>query len=189
MTTITKRTSAWIQTYSGNTFHFNEPECKEIRISDIAHSLALQCRFGGHCKEFYSVAEHSVRVSRYIQKCPNTTPNDIMWGLLHDATEAYLTDIPRPLKRSSRWGMAYRDMENKIMDIIIRRFGLFSLEPDIVEQADRVLIATEVRDLMKECKVSWEDLSSIEPLEEKIVPWCWREAENAFMNEFISNFL
>src|SRR4051812_6540197 len=83
----------WMQTISGKAFFPLDPRPADVDIQDIAHALAFQCRFGGHVKEFYSVAEHSVRVSLI---CAH---EDAKWGLLHDATEAYLSDIVRPVKR------------------------------------------------------------------------------------------
>src|ERR1019366_6268112 len=86
-----KPTKSAIRTYTGILFDFEEPEASPIRIEDIAHALSLLCRFAGHCKEFYSVAEHSVRVS---YACPE---EHALWGLMHDASEAYCVDVPRPL--------------------------------------------------------------------------------------------
>src|ERR1039457_118422 len=83
----------FIGTFSGLRFWPLDPNPEKILIDDIAHALAHQCRFGGHASRFYSVAEHSVHVSRL---CP---PEDALWGLLHDASEAYLVDLPRPLKQ------------------------------------------------------------------------------------------
>ena len=83
---------SWIQTYTGRKFFPLTDEPGEIDLRDIAHSLALQCRFNGHCRQFYSVAEHSVRVSHILPD------EEAAWGLLHDAAEAYVSDLPRPLK-------------------------------------------------------------------------------------------
>jgi len=83
---------SWIQTYTGKCFHPREPGPDDFDIRDVAHALSLLCRFNGHCRTFYSVAEHSVRVSRI---CP---PAAALWGLLHDLGEAYVGDLPRPLK-------------------------------------------------------------------------------------------
>ena len=95
---MSERVGDWIQTMSGVIFYPLDPRPEEIRIEDIAHALSHQCRFAGHCREFYSVAEHSVRVSREL-------PQEFMlWGLLHDASEAYLVDLPRPIKRWSAMG-------------------------------------------------------------------------------------
>jgi len=85
--------NAWIQTISGRKFPLAEPDPNQIDIEDIAHALSMLCRFNGHCTQFYSVAEHSMHVSHEIS-------NDLaLAGLLHDAAEAYLGDVPSPLKK------------------------------------------------------------------------------------------
>lgn len=84
-------TPYWIQTYTGRAFDLNDPQPQQVSIEDIAHALSLICRFTGHCGKFYSVAEHSVLVSRYCQ-----WPTE---GLMHDAAEAYVGDVSNPLKR------------------------------------------------------------------------------------------
>ena len=82
----------WVQTVTGKAFYPLKPDPSLISIEDIAWALSMQCRFAGHVLHFYSVAEHCVYIS-------NSVPmEDALWGLLHDATEAYLTDVPRPLK-------------------------------------------------------------------------------------------
>src|SRR4051794_15527189 len=86
------RRGGWITTFSRRQFWPLDPHSDEIHIEDIAHSLSQQCRFGGHSRSFYSVAQHSCLVSALCKA------NDALWGLLHDASEAYLGDIPRPLK-------------------------------------------------------------------------------------------
>ena len=102
----------WIQTYTGRKFHPLDPAMTDFDLRDIAHSLSLLCRFNGHCLRFYSVAEHSVRVSRIL-------PDDLkLWGLLHDAGEAYLTDLPRPVKGQMP---GFRDMEDKIVEYVTLR--------------------------------------------------------------------
>ena len=84
--------NAWIETYSGIKINIFNPHSDDIRIRDIAHALAMCCRFNGHTKRFLSIAEHSFFVSLYVG------PPYQLEGLLHDAAEAYLTDIPRPIK-------------------------------------------------------------------------------------------
>src|SRR5271165_7548492 len=87
------RKGDWIQTYTGRVMYPLDPRPEEINIIDIAHALSNLCRFTGHVRTFYSVAEHSVRVSQHCD------PKDALWGLLHDASEAYLADMSRPMKR------------------------------------------------------------------------------------------
>ena len=88
------RVGDWIQTFSGGCFWPLDPRSSEVDIHDIAQSLAMTPRYRGHTVRFYSVAEHSVLVSRAVP------PEYALWGLLHDAAEAYTADIPSPLKRS-----------------------------------------------------------------------------------------
>jgi len=77
----------WVNTYTGKHFHYLDPQPEEIDIIDIAHSLSLTCRYGGHCKQFYSVGDHSIRVAEIV-------PDELkLRALLHDAAEAYLTGL------------------------------------------------------------------------------------------------
>ncbi len=105
---------SWIQTYNGKKFHIYDFTVDDINIEDIAHSLSMQCRYNGHCKDFYSVAEHSVLVSRHC-KYYN------LEGLLHDAAEAYLADIPAPIKPHLR---NYSLFEMSINQVLAEKFGL-----------------------------------------------------------------
>lgn len=176
------RTGAWIQTYSGVAFYPLDPRPEEILIEDIAHALAMQCRFTGHVKRFYSVAEHSVHVSRL---CP---AEFALWGLLHDASEAYLCDVARPVKRMP--GMeGYRAAEAKLMDNITARFGLDPDEPAGVKLADTTMLGIEVRDLMhwplaNAAKWQW-CLDAIRDCQITIRrPWGPEEAEERFLDRF-----
>lgn len=131
----------WITTYSGHPFFPLEPDPSHVRIADIAHALANLCRFAGHTRRFYSVAQHSVIVSGLCDQ------KDAMWGLLHDASEAYLCDITRPVKHQA--GLAgYRLIEAGVQAAICTKFGLSIEEPPIVKAADTLVLRTEQRDLM-----------------------------------------
>src|SRR5262245_13325006 len=83
----------WIQTFTGKMFYPLDPRVDDIDIHDIAHHLAMKCRFTGACNKFYSVAQHCVIGSRFIGA------QFKLWFLLHDAPEAYLFDAARPIKR------------------------------------------------------------------------------------------
>lgn len=168
--------SAWIQTYSGRRFNPTNPNPKSIVLQDIAHSLSMQCRFTGHCKSFYSVAQHSVYVS-YI--CDS---QDALWGLLHDASEAYLIDIPRPLKKSGKMDN-YIEFEKIMQKAICERFGLPENEPPSVKKADTMLLSTEARDLMQPHHPDWRQ--PIEPLPFKIESWEPAKAEKMFLDRFL----
>lgn len=166
---------AWIQTYSGRRFTPTNPNPDAVVIQDIAHSLSMQCRFSGHTKRFYSVAQHSVLVS---YTCNH---EDALWGLLHDASEAYLVDVPRPLKRSGKFD-AYLEFEQKVQEAICKRFGLVPSEPPSVKRADMLLLATEARDLMSPLRSDW--VQPVEPLPFKIDPLSPQDAKNLFMKRF-----
>jgi uncharacterized protein len=163
----------WIQTHSGKQFFPLEPRIGDIDIQDIAHALSLNCRFNGHCLTFYSVAEHSVRVSRAL-------PTDLArWGLLHDAAEAYLTDLPRPVKHQMP---EFSVIEDRLLKVIAERFGLSWPMPDAVKYADDALLATESRDIMAPAPAPW--LLDAKPLQGKIVPISAPEAKRAFLERF-----
>lgn len=172
-----RRKGDWGCTYTGRQYWPEDPRPEDICIEDIAHALAFQCRFGGHTSAFYSVAQHSVLVSTI---CP---PFDQLWGLLHDASEAYIVDIPRPLKRA-RGMEGYGPIEALHMAAICTRFGLPHQMPPTVKRADEKLLATEARDLMPTASVADWDLP--EPaLSERITsPWAPKLAEEIFLMRF-----
>lgn len=166
----------WGSTFTGKKFWPVDPRPEDIDIVDIAHALSNLCRFGGHCREFYSVAQHSVLLS-YICE-----PKDALWGLLHDASEAYVVDIPRPLKYSP--GMeGYKVIEKRMMRAVCEAFGLSYDSPESVNIADEVLIATEARDLMPEHNVK-EWTFTHPALEEQIIPWSPSESKQKFLDRF-----
>jgi uncharacterized protein len=172
-TSETERIGDWMQTYTGYQFWPADPRAEEIHLADIAHSLANQCRFAGHCLKFYSVAQHSIIVSRIVP------PEDAAWGLLHDATEAYLVDLPRPVKRYSKLGDEYRQLEGCLMTAICERFALPPEEPDSVKLSDDIVLMTEKRDLMPGL-FKWREVAT--PLPEEITPMAPEEAEIAFLD-------
>lgn len=171
---MSKDRGNYIRTFTSKKFYHNDPKSKDICIEDIAHSLSLLCRFAGHVKEFYSVGQHSLLVS---ELCP---PEDALWGLMHDASEAYCVDIPRPLKHSL--GMeAYRHIEHNVMKAIAKKFRLAKEEPLSVKQADAILLVTEQRDLMLGGKMSDR---GVNPLSYKIHPLPSKEVEYLFLKRF-----
>lgn len=167
--------SPWIQTFTGRRFNPTNPNSDAIVLQDIAHALSMQCRFSGHCEEFYSVAQHSVLVSHICNQ------EDALWGLLHDASEAYLIDVPRPLKQSGKF-QAYIDFETVMQKAVCTRFGLPEQEPPSVKRADKILLSTEARDLMSPHHPDWRQTA--EPLPFRIEPWSPKKAESEFLNRF-----
>lgn len=189
MSTEVERRGDWMQTASGRVFWPLDPHADEVFIEDIAHALSNLCRFGGHVKSFYSVAEHSVYVSRVVEdylRASLASEDEIrataLCGLLHDATEAYCVDVPRPIKP---YLTEYAGIEEGIWLAIIKRFDLHDHYPGLVKYADEVVLATEARDVMLPPARPWRSMET--PLAERIsvpcrAPW---EAEQAFIRRFI----
>ena len=130
----------YFRTYTGRHVHPLCPSPEEIDIQDVAHSLSQMCRFVGHTDGFYSVAQHSVLVSELVPG------RDALWGLLHDASEAYLCDLPAPIKRDPQMSF-YRIAEDGYMNAICRKFSLRGQMPCSVMAADKLALATEFRDV------------------------------------------
>lgn len=159
-------------TYTGKEVYPVDLRVEDIDIRDIAHALSLACRFGGHIASHYSVAEHSVRVATIL-------PRDLqLWGLLHDATEAYLGDMVRPLKCMMP---EYKKVEERAMRVIAARYGMDWPEPPEVKKADNILLATERRDLFPGGRV-WRLEES--PLTSTITPLSAVHAEELFLDMF-----
>lgn len=172
----------WMQTYTGKMFFLENPRPGDVCIDDIAHALSNVCRFAGHSRKFYSVAEHCIHVSRVVPE------SDALCGLLHDATEAYLCDIPKPLKILDVF-KEYRKIEARLESIILEKFkvpsGYFSLTKE-VKIADTRMLRTEKDELHIQEPSSW-GLEEIEPYDKKLVKiMCLEpsEAERAFLARF-----
>ncbi len=161
----------WIRTASGNVFSLSDPTPEMFRIEDIAHALSRICRFCGHTRHFYSVAQHSVAVSTI---CP---PENQLEGLLHDAPEAYVGDMSRPLKHRPDME-AYRLIEKGIWLALAEWAGLPATMSAEVKDRDNVMLVTEQRDLM--VGSNWKHKLA-EPLAAKIRPWPIPEAEERFL--------
>lgn len=140
------RNGDWMQTYTGKQFWPIDPSPDDVCVDDIAHALSMMCRYNGHCKWFYSVAEHSVYVSRHVPK------EFALWGLLHDAPEAYVADIVKPAKR---FISGYADVEKRIMRAVCEKFGLNFNEPASVKLADASILADEMAQVMGNAPAEW----------------------------------
>jgi len=139
--------SSSILTSTGKWFDVLNPDPSLVDLKDIASALSKLCRFGGHCREFYSVAEHSVLASVMMRQCKSNDPLLIRWALLHDASEAYVVDIPRPAKRQLS---EYMRIEDAIQRAVAERFGLPWPMPDEVHEVDNAILALELRVYMPE---------------------------------------
>ena len=139
----------WIETHSGKQMYFLNPTPDMIDIDDIAHSLSLQCRFSGHTSRFYSVAEHSVNVA---SELANESAVVQLQGLLHDASEAYLLDVPSPIKQ---YLTNYKDMETTIMRVIFEKYNIPYPMDTMVKEADSVMLKREAEALLPSKGASW----------------------------------
>ncbi|PZP60531.1 MAG: hypothetical protein DI604_31170 [Delftia acidovorans] len=137
------RNGDFIQTYTGRKFWPMDPRADEVFIEDIAHALALQCRYAGHCLRFYSVAEHSVLMARHLLTTHGRTA--AIYALLHDASEAYLVDVPRPVKPHL---LGYAEAEGRVSDAVFARFRLTPALPQSVKDADNAILANEIENMM-----------------------------------------
>jgi len=160
----------------GKRFHPLEPEPMEVDIRDIAHALARICRFAGHTRDFYSVAQHSVIVSH------NVPAEDALWGLLHDAPEAYLSDLSTPVKSALP---RYREIEQGVLAAVATRFGLDLPMPRSVKVADSRALLAERRDVLGDLGDTWPmEREGYRPLDEWVGAWPCRLAENLFLTRF-----
>jgi uncharacterized protein len=169
----------YFRTFTGRHVYPLAPDPSQIEIEDIGRSLSHLCRFLGHTEDFYSVAQHSVLVSHLVP------PGDAMWGLLHDAGEAYLGDLPAPIKRDPEMQF-YRVAEDRLMCAIAARFGLRPEMPESVKRADRFLLATEFRDVIQMEDMEWiERECGCRPAADSVVvPWPPLVAEYRFFERF-----
>jgi hypothetical protein len=174
---------SWMLTAGGRKVVINAIEVSDIAIEDIAASLAKICRFTGHCRIFWSVAEHSMLVSAILA---SRFPNDHelqLCGLLHDATEAYLQDLATPLKNLIA---DYGALEHAAWFAVAERFGLPLSMPLAVKIADVEALAVERRDLMPEHEERWSILEGIKPPAIRIgqAERDWRHNERLFLDRF-----
>ena len=165
-----------IQTLSGKHFNYLDIQQDAIEIEDIATALSHICRFAGHLPEFYSVGQHSVLSSLLV-------PQEFaLEALLHDAAEAYLQDIPAPLKHLLP---DYRAMEIRVDAAIRQKFGLPDEQHPTVKYADLVMLASERRDFEIDDGTVWPMLEGIIPTDQFVInPVRPGQAYRMFMNRF-----
>ncbi len=163
----------WMQTFTGRAFYPMDPRPDEVDPRDIAHALSMVCRFGGHLTDFYSVAEHCVLMSHAVD------PEDALWALMHDAAEAYLGDLVRPVKYALP---NYRAVEHHLLQVIAERFGLGWPCPPSIKVADMRMLRTERDTLMGPPPMPWTSTENVEPFDVPILGWRPERAERVFLD-------
>ena len=171
----------YLQTVSGRWVNPFDPDPDQLDAGDIARALANQCRFGGHSRVFYSVAQHSVIVSELVEQRGGDA-DDVFAALMHDASEAYLGDMPHPIKHRSSLGAAFKAAEDHLERALRNRFRIKADVPEI-KRADRALLATERLAFSAE-DWHWPELEGIEPLDLELTAWPPDEAAAMFAQRY-----
>jgi len=168
-----------ICTSGGRRFNLLDPCAADVALQDIAHALALTPRFGGHCTEFLSVAQHSILVADLVA-VHEPGPLAQQVALLHDASEAYLVDMPAPIKRHLP---DFKVVEDRVQDVVFDAFGLSAiarpLKP-VIKAADILALQWEQRDFGP--YGAWLTVAELDlPVIEALAP---AAAEAAFVERF-----
>lgn len=166
---------SYIITRSGRHFSFTDITSADLRVSDIATALSNTCRFAGHLRDFYSVAQHSVLCSEIV------APEFAFKALMHEAAEAYIGDVTAPLKALLP---DYRAIEERVDRMIRKTYGLPQTQSREVKKADLIMLATERRDFGLDDGTPWPILEGIEPASIVIEPLLPHEARELFLDRY-----
>lgn len=173
---VAPRAGDWMQTYSGRQYWPLDPRAEDVAIWDIAAALGKLCRFSGHSRRFYSVAEHCVLLARS-SACP---PALRLVALMHDASEAYVTDVIRPIKP---YLGGYAEIEDRNMRAIAQRFGFTWPMPAIVKDLDNRMLAAERDQVMASPPAPWA--IDCPPLDVELQLWTPDRATAEFVDAFL----
>ena len=147
--------SDYITTYSGTHFFPTEPDMKDFHIRDVAHALSFICRGNGHVKQFFSVGQHCINCSLEAE-ARGYSERVVLACLLHDASEAYMSDVPRPFKKYLK---DYKKLEDRLLSLVYEKYlgsDITEAEARLVKQIDNDILAYDLFYLLDEgCK---EDL-------------------------------
>jgi uncharacterized protein len=163
-----------ILTYGGKYFNFQDPDPDSFTIEDIAMGLSNTCRFAGQTDRFYSVAQHCVHASH---RAPSAYAYE---ALMHDAAEAFVGDMPKPLKEMLP---AYKQIENRIHAVIARKFGLPEKMSAAVKIVDIRMLRTEQLQIMNN-NHEWEWTLGLEPYPVTLPVW----GPNLAFAEFLDRY-
>jgi hypothetical protein len=167
----------FIETYTGLPFYPLKPDTEHISIIDIAHALSHQCRYSGHTKDFYSTAQHCCLLAEYVESTMRGSTLDALNILMHDSAEAYLVDIPRPVKQ---FMPEYRKWDHNITMAVRSWVGLGDMPiPPWQDELDSRIIRDERAQLFGDSGLDWQH--KVEPLGITINPWTAETAERQFL--------
>lgn len=176
-----------MQTFTGKMLDVFDPDPADVDIFDIAHHLALMTRFHGACNQFYSIAQHSVLCCGRADDFQYLQPREdlALVLLMHDAAEAYVGDIVRPIKRGVP---EFAAIEKRVMSAINQRFDLPRVADNygfegVVKQVDNRMLVTEKLQLMPS-NVRWAVEDEFEPYDLEFESWSPRAAELLFLSYF-----
>lgn len=174
---MTKRKGDWILTHTGKHFYPLDPKQDAICIEDIAYHLANINRYTGAGHQYLSVAQHCVLVSELVPR------KYALWGLLHDASEAYMNDLNKAVK-SQRELLPYKAIENIVIAAIVKKFGLYPLiEPKAVKKVDKRICINEMRALWP--RKHWPDkVKNGTPFAIEVDEWSPSYAEYIFLHRY-----
>ncbi len=190
-----KENPVWIETVTGKRVNPLELKAEDIDIADIAGPLSRICRFVGQCRRFYSVEQHCIHVADLVEgEMMKQIGSDDAWkqvghieevnrtclaALLHDSPEAYTNDISRPVKYAIK---GFKEIENKIMGIVMQKYGCIGVDWALIKKADNIMLATEALQLMPSKGDGW--YLPEPPLDHDIPTLSFEEVENFFMERF-----
>jgi len=170
----------WIQTFTGKVFSLENPHPSMVCIEDIAHALSRICRYTGHVnREHYSVAQHCVEMSYVVE------PEFALWALLHDATEAYISDLAAPIKRMQEMD-AYCQLEWEVERIVCESLGIHPDGPmrEAVKIADLRMLITEAQQLLTwPPPQDWE--IDAEPYDIVLDEWSPEWAKASYLDRYV----
>ncbi len=173
------REKIWCETYTGKRVYPTYFQACGVDIEDIAHSLAHQCRYNGHTQKFYSVAEHCIHMADYAMD-DERLPSEARHALLHDAQEAYIGDIPRPVKCAIP---AIKEAEDRIEKVICEVFNLPSTKPAWLDELDARIVVDERDQAMSRSGHAWVH-DVLEPLDVTLGFWKPQDAKFLFLRRY-----
>lgn len=200
MPELDRDTGPWFQTFTGAKVNPMTLEPEDVRLEDVAHALSLICRFNGHCNRHYSVAQHSVAGAHvalssgyWHTEHEHDDRRDLaLWFLIHDAAEAYLQDLPRPVKYADKffpdadWAVGFREVEHHVQEVCnLSLLGIRQPSQEIeddLRKLDDAMLATERHQLMGNPEIEWDFLPP--PLSGNFPVWHPAQAEKHFLSLF-----